>query len=89
MVSRFLCRQVAPKRVSCRAIFGYEYETYNAGAEAMIAALHLLAAQPGTRRIAVLGTMKELGDQSMALHRYVGETVAALNLDQSIDSGRS
>jgi UDP-N-acetylmuramoyl-tripeptide--D-alanyl-D-alanine ligase len=57
-------------------------ETYNAGAEAMVAALQLLADQPGRRRIAVLGTMKELGDQSVALHRHVGETVAALGLDQ-------
>ncbi len=57
-------------------------ETYNAGAEAMVAAIQLLADQPGTRRIAVLGTMKELGDQSIALHRHVGETVAAQGLDR-------
>jgi UDP-N-acetylmuramoyl-tripeptide--D-alanyl-D-alanine ligase len=57
-------------------------ETYNAGAEAMVAALQLLADQPGRRRIAVLGTMKELGDRSAALHRQIGETVAALGLDQ-------
>ncbi len=57
-------------------------ETYNAGAEAMVAALQLLAEQPGTRRIAVLGTMKELGDQSIPLHRHIGETVAAQGLDQ-------
>ncbi len=56
-------------------------ETYNAGAEAMVAALQLLADQPATRRIAVLGTMKELGDQSIPLHRQIGETVAALGLD--------
>ncbi len=57
-------------------------ETYNAGAEAVVASLQLLADQPGTRRIAVLGTMKELGDQSIELHRQVGETVAKLKLDQ-------
>ena len=57
-------------------------ETYNAGAEAMLAALQLLADQPGKRRIAVLGTMKELGDQSVALHREVGEAVAELKLDE-------
>ena len=57
-------------------------ETYNAGAEAMIAALALLADQPGTRHMAVLGTMKELGDQSVDLHRLVGKTVADLALDQ-------
>ena len=57
-------------------------ETYNAGAEATIAALQLLADQPGTRRIAVLGTMKELGDQSVALHHQVGNTVAQLKIDK-------
>ncbi|MBE9062435.1 UDP-N-acetylmuramoyl-tripeptide--D-alanyl-D-alanine ligase [cf. Phormidesmis sp. LEGE 11477] len=57
-------------------------ETYNAGTEAMIAALQLLADQPGSRHIAVLGTMKELGAQSVDLHRAIGETVARLNLDR-------
>lgn len=56
-------------------------ETYNAGFESMTAALHLLAETPGQRHIAVLGTMKELGDQSVALHRRVGETVQQLQLD--------
>ncbi|WP_008313387.1 UDP-N-acetylmuramoyl-tripeptide--D-alanyl-D-alanine ligase [Leptolyngbya sp. PCC 6406] len=57
-------------------------ETYNAGVESMQAALHLLAATPGQRRIAVLGTMKELGTHSLALHRQVGATVQQLGIDQ-------
>ncbi len=57
-------------------------ETYNAGAEAMVAALQMLADQPGDRHIAVLGTMKELGPQSIELHRQVGQTVAGLGLDR-------
>lgn len=57
-------------------------ETYNAGLESMTAALELLAQTPGQRHIAVLGTMKELGDHSVALHRRVGEKVAQLGLDQ-------
>ena len=56
-------------------------ETYNAGLESMLAALHLLAQTPGTRRIAVLGTMKELGDRSPEFHAQVGATVAKLKLD--------
>lgn len=56
-------------------------ETYNAGFESMTAALHLLAETPGQRHIAVLGTMKELGDQSVPLHRRVGERVQQLKLD--------
>lgn len=56
-------------------------ETYNAGFESMIASLKLLAQEEGKRRIAVLGTMKELGDYSASLHRQVGEFVKSLNLD--------
>jgi UDP-N-acetylmuramoyl-tripeptide--D-alanyl-D-alanine ligase len=55
-------------------------ETYNASPEAVLAALELLACQPG-RRFAVLGTMLELGEQSVALHRQVAERAAALGLD--------
>jgi UDP-N-acetylmuramoyl-tripeptide--D-alanyl-D-alanine ligase len=56
-------------------------ETYNAAPEAMLAALSLLAETPGTRRIAVLGAMKELGERSQQLHQMVGEMVRSLNLD--------
>jgi UDP-N-acetylmuramoyl-tripeptide--D-alanyl-D-alanine ligase len=56
-------------------------ETYNAGLESMIAALQLLATLPGQRRIAVLGTMKELGERSPEFHHRVGQTVRDLNLD--------
>jgi UDP-N-acetylmuramoyl-tripeptide--D-alanyl-D-alanine ligase len=57
-------------------------ETYNAGVESMTAALRLLAETPGQRHIAVLGTMKELGDQSPTLHHRVGGVVHQLQLDQ-------
>jgi UDP-N-acetylmuramoyl-tripeptide--D-alanyl-D-alanine ligase len=56
-------------------------ETYNAGVESMTAALHLLAQTPGQRHIAVLGTMKELGDRSVDLHHQVGTVVQQLHLD--------
>ena len=59
-------------------------ETYNASPEAMLAALDLLAAQavaPGGSRYAVLGTMLELGDSSLELHRCVAERVVGLGLD--------
>lgn len=56
-------------------------ETYNAGLESMIAALQLLAETPGQRRIAVLGTMKELGARSPEFHYQVGATARQLNLD--------
>ena len=55
-------------------------ETYNASPEAMLAALDLLASQSG-RRFAVLGTMLELGDNSLELHRQVASRAAELKLD--------
>ena len=55
-------------------------ETYNASPEAVLASLELLARQPG-RRFAVLGTMLELGDQSLALHRQVAARALSLGLD--------
>ena len=55
-------------------------ETYNASPEAVLAALDLLAAEPG-RRFAVLGTMLELGEHSERLHRQVAARAAELQLD--------
>ncbi|MEG4633422.1 UDP-N-acetylmuramoyl-tripeptide--D-alanyl-D-alanine ligase [Microcoleus sp. AR_TQ3_B6] len=56
-------------------------ETYNAGLESMLAGLRLLADTPGKRRIAVLGTMKELGDRSIEFHRQVGRAARDLRVD--------
>ena len=55
-------------------------ETYNASPEAVLAALELLAAQPG-RRFAVLGTMQELGERSLELHQEVAARAVQLGLD--------
>ena len=59
-------------------------ETYNASPEAVIAALELLGREPltpGGRRYAVLGTMLELGEQSLPLHQRVAKHAAELQLD--------
>ena len=59
-------------------------ETYNASPEAMLAAIDLLASQPltaGAARYAVLGTMLELGESSLELHRRVAERARSLGLD--------
>ncbi len=56
-------------------------ETYNAGFESMQASLRMLKATPGTRHLAVLGTMKELGAYSASLHQQVGITVQELGID--------
>lgn len=60
-------------------------ETYNASPEAMLAALDLLASGGGAHRYAVLGTMLELGDQSLELHRRVGERAAAHAVSGRLD----
>lgn len=56
-------------------------ETYNASPEAVLASLELLAAQPAGRRYAVLGTMLELGERSVELHREVAQRAVDLGLD--------
>jgi UDP-N-acetylmuramoyl-tripeptide--D-alanyl-D-alanine ligase len=52
-------------------------DSYNANPESARAALDSLAAVAGDRRIAVLGVMAELGEDSEAQHRAVGEYAAA------------
>ncbi|MCT7976720.1 UDP-N-acetylmuramoyl-tripeptide--D-alanyl-D-alanine ligase [Laspinema olomoucense] len=56
-------------------------ETYNAGLESMTAALQMLAQTKGERQIAVLGTMKELGERSLEFHQRIGSIAKSLNLD--------
>lgn len=52
-------------------------DSYNANPDSARAALDALAAVAGRRRIAVLGTMLELGGTSAAEHRALGEYAAA------------
>jgi UDP-N-acetylmuramoyl-tripeptide--D-alanyl-D-alanine ligase len=52
------------------------YDAYNANASGTIAALDALAAENGERTIAVLGSMAELGDESVSLHERVGDHAA-------------
>jgi len=56
-------------------------DCYNANPMSMRAALQHLAETPAARRLAVLGTMAELGDGSEAFHREIGEEAAALGID--------
>jgi UDP-N-acetylmuramoyl-tripeptide--D-alanyl-D-alanine ligase len=62
-------------------------ETYNAGPESMAAALRLLRQIPGSRHIAVLGAMRELGDFGLELHRQIGVLAQELQLDQVLILG--
>ena len=45
-------------------------ETYNASPESVVASLELLVSKPG-RHFAVLGSMLELGSESISLHQKV------------------
>ncbi len=62
-------------------------DSYNANPMSMRAALQHLAETPAGRRLAVLGTMAELGDGSEAFHRDIGEEAAALGIDVLITVG--
>lgn len=52
------------------------YDAYNANASGMIAALDAFAGETAARRIAVLASMAELGDEAQSLHERVGEHAA-------------
>ncbi|WP_448658583.1 UDP-N-acetylmuramoyl-tripeptide--D-alanyl-D-alanine ligase [Sphingomonas sp. CJ99] len=64
-------------------------ESYNANAASMRATLAVLAAEPATRRIAVLGEMRELGDQSDALHGGLAEPVVAAGVHFAVLVGEA
>ncbi|HKA28671.1 MAG TPA: UDP-N-acetylmuramoyl-tripeptide--D-alanyl-D-alanine ligase [Candidatus Binatia bacterium] len=56
-------------------------DAYNANPASMAAALHTLAASAATRRVAVLGEMRELGAETESAHAELGRTAAAAALD--------
>jgi UDP-N-acetylmuramoyl-tripeptide--D-alanyl-D-alanine ligase len=62
-------------------------DCYNANPMSMRAALKHLAETPAQRRMAVLGTMAELGGASEAFHREIGEEAAALGIDVLVTVG--
>lgn len=59
-------------------------ESYNANPASMRATLKALAQTPATRRIAVLGSMKELGDFSDGFHRQLAEPLAEAGVAHAI-----
>lgn len=59
-------------------------ESYNANPASMRATLAALAATPASRRIAVLGSMKELGDFADAFHRQLTEPLAEAGVTHAI-----
>ena len=57
-------------------------DSYNANPTSLVAALDVLAAVQGTRRIAFLGDMKELGPEEQAMHADVAGVGAMAHIDQ-------
>lgn len=64
-------------------------DAYNANPESMLAALEAFgeAAASRSRRIAVLGTMLELGTESPAMHAEIGRTLAGRSIDALVGVG--
>ena len=59
-------------------------ESYNANPTSMRATLAQLGATPASRRIAVLGSMKELGEFAPSFHAQLAEPLAAAHVDYAI-----
>ncbi len=62
-------------------------DCYNANYDSMKAAIEYLSKLEGSKKIAVLGDMLELGDYSEKLHRQVGKAVVEYNIDILIAVG--
>jgi UDP-N-acetylmuramoyl-tripeptide--D-alanyl-D-alanine ligase len=79
-------------RLQIKEVGGVQFldDSYNANPDSMKAALRtLVELDTDGKRIAVLGEMRELGDESERGHRDVGETAATLAVDQLITVGGS
>src|SRR5438093_5425043 len=77
-------------RLQVKEVRGVQFldDSYNANPDSMKAALRtLVELDADGQRIAVLGEMRELGDESERGHREVGETAAALKVDRLIAIG--
>jgi UDP-N-acetylmuramoyl-tripeptide--D-alanyl-D-alanine ligase len=64
-------------------------DCYNANPMSMRAALDHLANTPAERRLAILGTMAELGPESRRFHREIGEHAAELGIDVLVTVGEA
>ncbi len=62
-------------------------DCYNASPDSMIAAIDVLCNISGNSKIAILGTMRELGDSAFNAHKQVGEYAKRKNIDLLITLG--
>jgi UDP-N-acetylmuramoyl-tripeptide--D-alanyl-D-alanine ligase len=61
------------------------YDCYNSSPKALVAAIDILAAMPGRRRIVVAGEMLELGSTGEQLHRECGRYMAGIHAGSRVD----
>ena len=62
-------------------------DCYNASPDSMKAAIDVLMNVQGLRKVAVLGTMKELGEESYKLHKDIGQYAEEKAVDMLITVG--
>ena len=62
-------------------------DCYNSSPDSMLAALQVLMKAGGTRKIAVLADMLEMGEHSKSAHSKVGKAVAVQDVDSLITFG--
>lgn len=62
-------------------------DCYNASPDSMKAAIDVLKNMKGKRKIAVLGSMREIGERSYSVHREIGEYAKENSLDILITIG--
>ena len=81
--------EITDKRLSIKGKNGMKIidDTYNASPDSMKAAIDVLTATKGFRRIAILADMFELGEESDAFHAEVGRYAANSGLDILIAVG--
>jgi UDP-N-acetylmuramoyl-tripeptide--D-alanyl-D-alanine ligase len=63
-------------------------DAYNASPDSVEAALHILRDMKGTRKIAILGDMLELGDYSLSAHKQIGKAALECGVHILITKGQ-
>ncbi|MCI9475145.1 MAG: UDP-N-acetylmuramoyl-tripeptide--D-alanyl-D-alanine ligase [Emergencia sp.] len=81
--------ELTGKRLSIREAGGIKVidDTYNAAPDSMKSALNTLVSAKGNRKIAILGGMNELGENSAVYHQEIGAYAAEKNIDLLIAVG--
>lgn len=81
--------ELSARRLNIRGRNGIKVidDTYNAGPESMRSAINTLLATKGLRKVAILGDMRELGDESERCHRELGAYVGERGVDLLVAVG--